>query len=227
MYKTNFDCNSTGLNIEVHINRDNWLARDWFDESVSKYELNHNTTLYVYNDFESKINSIGDFCTIKNHATKKELIELAEELNEWHSYEDYSMSDLREEILEANPAMILNAYWHESDVIKIKPEFDLYCTKGYCQGDAEYVLYKGNRTDASIQNSIDHLFWDSPISGVVTINGNEYPYCESDLDYYDWDRDSFIEWIMNHDCTKEIGRDSEIKSTLEELLPDDYVDYIW
>ena len=226
MYKNNFDMNSSGLNIEVHIARDNWMAREWFDESVTKHELDYRTTLYVYNDYESKINSIGDFCKIKNHVTKKELVELAEELSEWHSYEDYSMQELREAILEANPAMILNRLWNESDVIKIKDGYTLYATRGYCQGDIEHCLYKGHHTDGSIQNSIDHLFWDSPISGDVTINGRDYPYCESDLDAYDWDRDEFINWIMDNESVQNLGRDSEIKSALEEMLPDDYVDYI-
>ena len=216
-HNNNFDMSSTGINIVTNAYHDNWLAREYFEEEITTYK--GRTNLYSYN---CNVDKIGDFCTLSDSATKQDLINLAEELNEWTCYDEgWTESELREEILNANPVMVLNPYWNSSDFLKIKDEYTLYHTRGYSQGDIEAVLYKG---DQKCEDYIDHLFWDSPVSANVEINGQYFDYYEMyDTDYYDWDKNKFINWILDQ---YKGNNPDYVRETLEQLLPDDYLDYV-
>lgn len=213
MYKNNYDQSSTGINIEVGACYDTGLSRTYFEDSISNY----NHSLYTY---EINPESIRDFIEIDSKANHEELADLANELNEWCYYDEYSDEDLRELILDAGPELIMNRYWHEQlgSTLHLKPEFTLYRTRGYCQGDIETVLYKGDSMSASIQNSIDHLFWDAPVRAFVSINEELYEYWDYDLPEYEWKRDEFIEKILS----QYKGEKSDyVHQQLEKMLPEE------
>lgn len=217
--KNNFDMSSTGINITAYAHYDNWAARDLFEEEIETYK----NKFYSY---QCEVARIGDFCEISDSADKQDLLDLADELSEWTSYEDWSESELREEILDANPAMIMNRFW-DSEIggsLKLKDGYNLYHTRGYSQGDVETVLYKGDSLSAEIRDAIDHLFWDSPVSAEVEINGDTFNYCEMEqVDIYEWEKDKFINWILSNYKGE---KPDYVRETLERLLPDDYLDYV-
>lgn len=213
MYKNNYDQSSTGINIEASTCLDTNLSRIYFNKTI----VNFNHSLYGY---ETNPESIRDFIEIDSKASHEELADLANELNEWCYYDDYSDEDLRELILDAEPEMIMNRYWYEQlgSTLKLKPEFTLYRTRGYCQGDIETVLYKGDSMSALIHDSIDHLFWDAPVRAEVTINGNSYEYWDYDLPEYEWKKSEFISKIMNDYK----GENPEyVRQQLEKMLPEE------
>jgi len=211
MYKNNYDQSSTGINIECWAYYDTGLSRIWFEDAINKHG-----DLYYYQFGYEDVKSIRDFIEIDSKASHEELADLANELNEWA----YSDEDLRELILDAEPEMIMNRYWYEQlgSTLKLKPEFTLYRTRGYSQGDIETVLYKGDSMSALIHDSIDHLFWDAPVRATVSINEELYEYWDYDLPEYEWKRDEFIEKILS----QYKGEKSDyVRKSLEKMLPEE------
>ena len=209
-YANNFDTNSDGINIQFRGYYDNWFSRDLFEEQISRHDYGR-VTLFTTNLAE--VSKIGDFCTLPR-LKKADLIDLVNELDEWDDWENMTVRELRDTILNANPAMILDDFWESK--LPIKRGFTIYNTRGYCQGDSEYVLCRvDDNTDV-----IDHLFWDSPIYANVDINGEDFDYCNSGLDSYDWDKDDFIHWIMSQVSENA----TKIREYLEDMIPE-HLDY--
>lgn len=214
--RNNFDMSSTGVNIGAVCYYDTIQATDNFRTFISEQHSGGNT-LYIYGDEDNSILTIGDFCKFAPHVKKQDLIDLAEELPDWDGgdYADYTMSELREMILKANPAMILNRYWTDYSAISIKPEYTLQRTVGYSQGDIEWVLIPSGDFDHGF---IDHLFWDSPVYCRVEINGAEYYWDEICENEYDWDKEKMINYVCSN---LRDGIDPEyVRKTLESILPE-------
>lgn len=211
--RNNFDMSSSGVNIDAVCYYDTIQATDNFRTFISEQHSGGNT-LYIYGD---SILTIGDFCKFAPHVKKQDLVDLADELPDWDGsdYADYTMSELREMILKANPAMILNPYWVESSAISIKPEYTSQRTVGYSQGDIERVLIPSGDFDHGF---IDHLFWDSPVYCRVEINGTEYYWDEICENEYDWDKEKMINYVCSN---LRDGIDPEyVRKTLESILPE-------
>ena len=217
--RNNFDMSSSGVNIDAVCYYDTIQAADNFRTFISEQHSDR-YTLYIYGvrDEDEEIVTIRDFCKFAPHVKKQDLIDLADELPDWDGgdYADYTMSELREMILKANPAMILNRYWAESSTISIKPEYTLQRTVGYSQGDIERVLIPSG--DLNDRGFIDHLFWDSPVYCRVEINGTEYYWDEVFESEYDWDKEKMINYVCSN---LKDGIDPEyVRKTLGYLLPE-------
>ena len=127
-----------------------------------------------------------------------------------------SVKELKSEIMDASPEMILNAYWRDGNGLKIKKDFEIYETRGYCQRDFADVLIKS--TDN--KEYINHLFWDSPVYCCVEINGEQFFYdVIEDVDFYDWDKEKMIDYVVNA-VNVDDDKKEYIKQTLSDLLPD-------
>lgn len=71
-------------------------------------------------------------------------------------------------------------------------------TTGYSQGDyARVYIPKELKDIKGIQETIDHLFWDSPVYGVIKINDEEIYVDELLSDIYKWDKDEVLSKIKN------------------------------
>ena len=84
--------------------------------------------------------------------------------------------------------------WHNLD-----SDFNV---TGYSQGDNIKVKLLGNASDYYDEDSLTHLFYDSPISGVVNVysNGeliNELFADEYLENHYNWDKVQFINNVSN------------------------------
>lgn len=219
MIKNNYDKSSKGVNIETICYYDNLQARTDFDAEiirlgrVSNYRLSSN----LFGALScSNVTRIGDFCTLKKGIKKADLIALADELPDFYNGESYTVKELKSEIMDASPEMILNAYWRADNGLKIKKDFELYETRGYSQGDCADVLIKS--TDN--KEYINHFFWDSPIYCRVEINGKEFFYDMIDnVDCYDWEKEKMIDYVVNA-VNVDDDKKQYIKQTLSDLLPD-------
>ena len=223
MIKNNFDMSTSGVNIQVDCFFDNLQAQTDFDNEiirlgrVSNYRLS--TNLFGVLSCADIIR-IGDFCTFKKGIKKADLIALADELPDFYDGESYTVKELKAEIMDASPEMILNDYWRAGNGLKLKTGFELYNTRGYSQGDSADVLIKS--TDN--KDFINHLFWDSPIYCIVNINREDFYYWDVDgVDSYDWKKEKMINYVVNA-VNVDDDKKEYIKKTLADLLPD-YPEY--
>jgi hypothetical protein len=110
-----------------------------------------------------------------------------------------------------------------ADEIGAKSKFHRITTTGYCQGDhaivlvniAAYEKLSGRKFDAkavaSLQTTIDHLFWDSPIHARLSFNLEEIFLDEMLSDPYRWEPDEIKKGLK--------GYHPSIIKYIEENLP--------
>jgi hypothetical protein len=87
--------------------------------------------------------------------------------------------------------------WHEyGDIIAylLPADYDYYITRGYSQGDAEYVVHPKGYTTEGIGN----IFWDAPFYAVLVVNGVEFYFEEYVKNTYNWDKDEILSIVKNH-----------------------------
>lgn len=217
MYKNNFDRSSTGVNIEFRGYFDNWQSRADFEDNFKVLKWGrHGADLLAYIDWK-KITApekIGDVFKINKHAKKCDILDL-------DYFEGETLAEIKDELLNKP----IEDWEDFENVLDLKAGFEIIGTTGYCQGDYCKVLIDkkalgqvwGREPDIdSLQEEINHLCWDSPVSASLTINDTEYFYDEHDLDRYDWQREKFAEIVA-----KESGVAVE---TLLAILPE-HLDY--
>lgn len=120
--------------------------------------------------------------------------------------------------------------WHFEDLSNSdltgmipKEEYELFTTRGYCQGDYAKVLVHRdaiNVPDSEFGGYIDHVFWDCPLYISVqdeTTDKEIFFFCDY-LD--DWDKKELILDILSNNSIKE-DEEEELKKFLEEKLPED------
>jgi hypothetical protein len=81
--------------------------------------------------------------------------------------------------------------------VKYSKKYTHYVTRGYSQGDyADVYVLKDNDFEG-MQQHIDHLFWDSPISGRVTIKNTEWYLYDLIDNEYDMSINDVKEQVIN------------------------------
>lgn len=66
-------------------------------------------------------------------------------------------------------------------------------TTGYSQGDwAKVYIPKELENNSGIQSTIDHLFWDSPVYGIIKINDEEIYVDELLSNVYEWNKEEVL-----------------------------------
>lgn len=140
------------------------------------------------------------------------------------------------------------------DCCDLKQGITTHTTRGYCQGDVATVYIDWNLLNKiwgrdvkftsdgmsgltlsdreairSLENDIDHYFWDAPIDGCVTLTYGEDElelYANEYLnDEYDWDKEYSVSKIMTEARAKFKNLDESLFTRLEQdlnnLLPKD------
>lgn len=191
---------------ELNIGYDVDLGRIWWKDFLAEYDYlkfyGHNKMEYLvlFTKGEMK-NAVFN----RNELEEKdfdELLELAESFDLLTNGAD--KEDLINELM-----FVTNEQYYYNHYHNVDRWYDLECdfiAQGYSQGDAVAVNLVGD-VEVS-KESIEHLLYDSPISGVLTIyeakNSCDYLsdvelvevgqiYLDEYLpDSYDWDRDQFL-----------------------------------
>lgn len=226
----NFDQSSTGINIECNVFYDSLRAQDLFRENFDYIESDNRfkADLYWYRDY----GNIAGFESVKFtlKATRAELLRYG---HDNINYDDYTDEELQEHIADY-VGLNICSYFSDTDMFK---DFDIEAVpstpikrvlvRGYIQGDASYVIYAPELlkeawgredvpSDSEIVAPFVNYFYDAPIYGTCTINGEEYPYydCEPKSDY-EYDRARWIDHILAHHAAPE-GLTREM---LESVIP--------
>ena len=89
-------------------------------------------------------------------------------------------------------------------------------TTGYSQGDwAKVYIPKELKDKNRTKEFIDHLFWDSPVYGIIKINDEEIYVDELLSDIYEWDKDEILSKLKNDVSEKTY---EYLKNNLPETL---------
>lgn len=204
----NHDISSTGENIEFNVSYDTDLSQiyinDWLngaDGNVEQIDLGgRDNYLYLIGDSDAPYYKKSQFSTMR----KADIFEL------WLNYEfgydvkinDYPaheyISDLLTVTIKRHYEWMASQYsWHElSDNIP----HDSFISRGYSQGDAVYIV-KIDGITKEYRDYVNHLLWDSPITGLITVNDKEFYIDEILNDCYEWDSDEVKAAIMALDIS--------------------------
>lgn len=107
--------------------------------------------------------------------------------------------------------------YNEDDVIADNIKIT---TKGYSQGDyAKVYIPKELKDNKGIQQTIDHLFWDSPVYGIIKINDEEIYVDELLSNVYEWNKEEVLSKLKSQVSEKTY---EYLKNNLPEHL--DYKD---
>lgn len=180
MYKNNFNQSNTGTNIEFFGCYDNNLSYIYFKENFERLK----DDLYFCIDCGNvqTPQTVGDVFKIARNVRKSDLLNVA-------GWDSDTKQDIIDEILNSD----LKDYEDFKQVLTLKPKYEIKETRGYSQGNFATVIL--NKEYSYSDNTLDHLFWDSPVYARFTINDQEYNYDEYDLDSYDWQRDEFLKAV--------------------------------
>lgn len=228
----NFDMSSTGTDIEFYGGYDEYRSRWEFEESfeVLRYSGYREFAIVYY--IENGNVGGSDKIDFSLKSTKPQLADyLVDHFgNETKSgYMKWSKEDLLNEVSDHiwDLMNILN-YREGNEEIKeygmeIVPTKELEWTesRGYSQGDYAEVVYCPSDLkeawgrepiEAELRKIFGNLLWDCPISATIDVDGEEF-YYDEEFDWYDWQREEFIEYV-----SKRTGVDKEV---LDAIVPQD------
>lgn len=234
--RNNFDKSSTGTNIECFCQYDSRRSQAEFDENIEVIQHSgYSTTSIGYYIDNGNVPGAGEIkFAIKGK--KENIIKAAKQYTgaycdtslDVDNCVDSDIEDMKQEIISSFEDINLINYamdkLPEIEGLEIVPNKNLIVltTKGYCHGDYAKVIYCpgdlekcwGNMpVQKSIQEMIDHYYYDSPIYARLEINGTEYAYEDTPFyDDYEWKRKEFIDYV-----SKESGVAEEI---LKNFVPE-------
>lgn len=225
MTKSNFDQSSTGVNIEIDIRYDIQLSQIYFDD----FKNSNNDEMPV--KFYRKH---SDYCVIgditKPYYKKSELSNMkkCDLINLICQYDDsnFYMNDAKKhELIEDLLSMVTwdrfidnqleQKLWHDLDYT--------HEIVGYSQGDKVKVLIIDSEYNYITKEYLTNIFYDCPISGIITIDDDEYYIDEYLDDIYSWDNEEFLTKFAV--VYKDHEQKEYISEFLEENLNSD-LDYV-
>lgn len=235
----NFDCSSSGVNIECSVFLDDFMSRMNFEENFeilvhSSWGVN---SVSIYKDYG---NLSDEYCIDNDLVIDETKLSRVKMLKHLVSIGEY-YSDFKdcETVFEMLGDLIQND--NIKDYIEVLDDAGIeysrnyitMTTTGYSQGDFAEILVNVNEFEDvhcvnfnkdKHQQYFDNLFWDAPMSVRVTIDGEDFISEKFDgqyrnwIDgkYFDYDKDEFIAEILEN--FEDVDSDL-LKSELDEILP--------
>ena len=219
MYKNNFDCSSTGINIECCACYDTDLSRIYYDDNFYTVNVTNYTTLTVDKDLgvgnPPRIADVTDF-NIKKKANVIGFLDTYSDSFYDNTYSKEELIDIAEQTsCKYLEEMLRNQY------VKCKEGYKWFISRGYCQGDRTLVICKEDMSE----DYVNHLLWDAPVYARVTIgDSTEYFYAECCDDEYEWDKEKFIKYVCDS-YTNDDNVKTKIGKQLSNMLPEE-LDYV-
>lgn len=240
----NYDANSKGLNIEGFACYDSQQSLELFEDNFKKVqEASYDSNGYTHYIYTSSRELDEDF----EYFIEGTKTQYKKFLNDSKSYSDAylslaSLEDLQDDVIET----LEQSYYRMEEKDKIQKaveeygikyicEYETFETRGYSQGDYAKVFVNikevcklwgcedSESLRKNLQQSIDNYFWDCPVVATVTINNVEFRYdeiCTEGDCYYNWEREEFIQGILDFYKEKMLEDDFKgLEEQLEYLLP--------
>jgi len=234
----NFDRSSSGVNLELSIDRDYDLSEMYFDDELAQVnDFNVNTFLFTGGIISNEID-FTDLDLYKINKTKKTLF--IDFIKENISYYTSDLNNLSKdhfnkyfnkltkgellEIIENECSENLTEFL----VSSCNPKFNIFSVCGYSQGDyAEVIILDSMLKEYNVKSFdefyekmhdfIEHLFYDAPICARLEIDEKEFYIDEHLNDIYSYDKDEILAI-----CNKHIkhNKKSYIIDFLEQNLPE-------
>lgn len=232
----NFDCSSSGINLEFSCFRDNDLSRLYFEEAFIR-------------DGDQLIYTEGNFSEWEKEYTFT-LEELKSALIDQLVGQFYALDELKADVKDHTGESwskvkkqelvdyLIDDYFSPQCWLEFcqkagfNPNFDIVISRGYCQGDYKEVIIphkfwecigvkKPECVQSNLGDTIANLLWDSPIYCRLTINDEEYFIDQDMADCYNWDKSEALviaEKQLGDDFTAE--QKAYIMAWLVKNLPD-------
>jgi hypothetical protein len=218
----NFDTSKIGVDIEFDGRLDWHLARMRFDENIKSIKAFGYPFYLVESDDEKPFKKL----TYNQFWQESTLIqkygyEYREYVSIMHDY-GYNEHDKLEWsdyfYIIRNSMVEVELNWYDRDELFdgfLSDNYHFYVTRGYLQGDAEWVIIP----DGYSTEYVDNLFWGSPVYARLSIDEEEV-YIDEYLDnLYIWDTHQVIEGLKRDEYPE------VVINWCEENLPDS-LDYI-
>lgn len=229
MYRNNFDCSSSGINIEVEAYYSTTESRIIFDDTyqVVRNRCRVRDLCIRVADFDYKppetLGDVGVFKTGKQGPLPKNVA--CDILNEYSEYsydtESFTHKELLDELKNIDikylPQIMEDNYYR--DYFHLDKSYALYGSSGYSQGDFTYVLCHAD-TVKNFSDIIDKELWDCPVYASVIIGGVEYRYDELMNDQYEWCKEGFLSKVVEKYTTDSTVRERLAKQ-LNDMLPEE------
>ena len=227
MYKNNFDCSSSGLNIEVTAYCSTSYADDIFHDMYTTYYPKRGTNLWVrIYDFDTynlptTAGDVGYFSSGRGPISKDIMVEILNEYKEYsYDKDSFTYEELKDELNTIEITYVPDLLHYYGYVYHLNDGVAMYVSKGYCQGDVVNVLCS-TETKEKLWQLVDHELWDCPVYAFVRISDCEYNYYDFDgCLQYEWNKQAFVDGVVKV-YTNDIGLQERLKKQLNEMLPDE------
>ena len=227
----NYNTSTTGINIEAHVFYDWDAARMNWDESFVEIKEDWLPQEYMFTAYGNLSDNIPDVEEMVNlPESKSNLTKLRYCTVKTEGYLEYS-----EAKCDYTAYGLLEVLLDNGATLEVLDELDLeytlnfetIVTRGYSQGDYATVLIptkslaelygcEQDKVMDGLQESINHLFWDSPVYCRVEINGEEnFPDCDGS---YEYNKEEVINQLVKN--TPNVDLDV-LREELENTLPDE------
>lgn len=193
------------ITFEHNISYDADLASIYYDDfikghtgnSVQSFGSRQTDYIVLYGDDVKMTDDYYDINYLES-LSNDELIELLDSL-QFYNYDEEDREDLIYQLQQFDNEDYYSRHFESVNWYNLDSDFNV---TGYSQGDNIKVKLLGNASDYYDEYILTHLFYDSPISGVVNVYSNGELINElfvSDLldDSYDWDKVQFINNVSN------------------------------
>jgi hypothetical protein len=219
MKADNFDTSSTGVSIELYLDRDEDLARYEFEDNITPLtrEVYRGRGIYWYGSSDpapTNVHECYDMSGMTERQARTACWELCpgysarELIREYRDSSAFTWADYLYDIMSGmtwtdiarNDFPDLTGATLKVKTIQIRDAFVIH-PKEY--GDVFKVL--------------ENLFYNQPVWGRLEVDGDEYHVDEHMKDSYDWDRDEVLEGLVG--AVPE-GKREIVREFLERELPE-------
>lgn len=199
------DNNIELITFEHNISYDTGLSSIYYNDfikghtgvTVQSFGNRKTDYIVIYGD---DVKMTDDFYDI-NHLeslSNDELIELLDSL-QFYNYDEEDRGDLIYQLQQFDNEDYYSRHFDSVNWYNLDSDFSI---TGYSQGDNIKVKMLGNANEYYNEDSLTHLFYDCPVSGVVNVYSNgeliEELFADEHLeDYYNWDKVQFINNVSN------------------------------